>query len=149
VEIEFLNRSVGGCDRYCREWFELISGLRVVLLLEFFRRMRRGENFACLAILYRRNEEGGVFVVDVVSFGSASLDSAEIDESVQRQLPLAPVRQPGVGVLPTLLCRFLSLMFYQTRLTHARASLSTKKRSKTYGSTCGRSTIVSNGSNRF
>ncbi|EGZ05603.1 hypothetical protein PHYSODRAFT_342393 [Phytophthora sojae] len=91
--VEFHNRSLEASDRYTREFFELIPQVRAALLFKFFRREPRGAPFACVAILYRRNDQGEVLIADAVSFGSAPLGADAQDfighESL-RTLPFAP-----------------------------------------------------------
>ncbi|EGZ05596.1 hypothetical protein PHYSODRAFT_307825 [Phytophthora sojae] len=100
IEVEFHNRSLEASDRYTREFFELIPQVRAALLFKFFRREPRGGPFACVAILYRRNDQGGVSIADAVSFGSAPLDAASQDfigHEPLRTLPLAPI--PAADIL--------------------------------------------------
>jgi hypothetical protein len=90
VEVEFSNRSIPKAQTFCREYFELIPQLMVVVLFKFFGRRANG-TFACVAILYRRIENL-VEVMDQVSFGSAPLDYRTVKRlepfSRRRQLPL-------------------------------------------------------------
>ncbi|KAF4030374.1 hypothetical protein GN244_ATG17867 [Phytophthora infestans] len=90
VEIDVGGRGIIETQRICREYFDLVPMLRAVLLV--YLSYRKGDEFACLMVLYRRGVDGGAVVEDVVSFGNASVTpgmAKRVERSCfYRKLPL-------------------------------------------------------------
>ncbi|KAG3178026.1 hypothetical protein JG687_00007804 [Phytophthora cactorum] len=103
----------------------MISQLRAALLIKVFPRTGTDGRFVCLAVLYHLNEQGEVFVADMVSFGSAAVDPAKIGSVSQgtlRVLPLAPVQTQAVQVLqcPWDMDDYAMYKFQRKTLQHRR-----------------------------
>jgi hypothetical protein len=90
VEIDFGNYSLPGAQVFCRQYFEALPLLRAVLLIKVYGPLG-DRSIPCVAILYLRDNVGGVMVADVVSFGSGRLNPV-LNNLIEHRVNAPPIR---------------------------------------------------------
>jgi hypothetical protein len=94
-EVDCKSRSLPFAHAYCLEHFVVTPSLRAVLLIKVFLRGQDYRRIALVAVLYLRGASGPA-VADAVSFGTRSLDAADvIPREVARKLRSLPTTRSG------------------------------------------------------